>query len=176
MIQCKPNLQLQGGDVAVLRTNAQLTIPPRAFSSSALIDSATFGRVVGFGVGMNPVIDPAGIKRMVDVPMASVDCAGSAKTPNGPVPDPSYYHCASGRELVAGAESLDKDACNGDSGGPLYILSQDGSLYLAATTSRATGTPGMRPCGDGGIYVRSDGAILKWIQSQGIQVFVGPSK
>jgi len=176
MIQCGPNLQLQGGDVAVLQTNALLTIPPRAFASAALIDSATFGRVVGFGIGMNPVIDPAGIKRMVDVPMASVDCKGNANTPKGPVPDSAYYHCASGRELVAGAESLDKDACNGDSGGPLYILSQDGSLYLAATTSRATGTPGMRPCGDGGIYIRSDGAIMQWIQSQGIQVFVGPSK
>lgn len=176
MIQCGPNLQLQDGDVAVLRTNAQLTIPPRAFASSTLINSATYGRVVGFGIGMNPVIDPAGIKRMVDVPVASPDCAGNANTHNGPVPDPSYYHCASGRELVAGAESLDKDACNGDSGGPLYILSQDGSLYLGATTSRHTGTPGMRPCGDGGIYVRSDGAILNWIESQGIHVFVGPSQ
>jgi len=176
MIQCGPNLQLQGGDVAVLRTNAQLTIPPRAFASSTLINSATYGRVVGFGIGMNPVLDPAGIKRMVDVPVASTNCAGNANTHNGSVPDPSYYHCASGRELVAGAESLDKDACNGDSGGPLYILSKDGSLYLAATTSRPTGTPGMRPCGDGGIYVRSDGAIMQWIQKQGIQVFVGPSQ
>ncbi len=176
MIQCGPNMQLQGVDVAVLQTNALLTIPPRAFASAALINSATFGRVVGYGIGMNPVIDPAGIKRMVDVPMASIDCAGTANTPNGPVPDPSYYHCASGRELVAGAESLDKDSCDGDSGGPLYILSQDGSLYLGATTSRHTGTPGMRLCGDGGIYVRSDGAILNWIESQGIHVFVGPSQ
>ena len=176
MIQCVPNLQLENGDVAILRTNAQLTIPPRAFASSALIDSATFGRVVGFGIGMNPVIDPAGIKRMVDVPMASVDCTGNVNTPNGPVADPTYYHCALGRELVAGAQSLNKDTCNGDSGGPLYILSQDGSLYLGATTSRATGTAGMRPCGDGGIYVRTDGAIMQWIQSQGIQVFVGPSR
>jgi secreted trypsin-like serine protease len=176
MIPCEPNLQLQNGDVAIVRTSALLTIPPRAFASAALINSATFGSVVGFGIGMNPVIDPAGIKRLVDVPMASVSCTGSVTTRNGLVADSSYYHCASGRELVAGAQSLDKDSCNGDSGGPLYVLSQDGSLYLAATTSRPTGTPGMRPCGDGGIYVRTDGAILQWIQSQGIQIFVGPSR
>lgn len=176
MIPCEQNLQLENGDVAIVRTNALLTIPPRAFASAALTNSATFGSVVGFGIGMNPVIDPAGIKRLVDVPMASVSCTGSVTTSNGLVADSAYYHCASGRELVAGAQSLDKDSCNGDSGGPLYVLSQDGSLYLAATTSRPTGTPGMRPCGDGGIYVRTDGAILQWIQSQGIQVFVGPSR
>ena len=176
MIQCGPNLQLQNGDIAILRTNAILTIPPRAFASAALINSATFGRVVGFGLGMNPVSDPAGIKRMVDVPIASVGCAGNVSTASGLVADPQYYHCARDRELVAGAPSLDKDTCNGDSGGPFYILSQDGSLYLAATTSRATGTAGMRPCGDGGIYVRTDGAIMQWIQSQGVQVLIGPSR
>jgi hypothetical protein len=75
MIQCGPNMQVQDGDVAILRTKALITVPPRAFAAASLIDSATFGRVVGFGIGMNPVIDPAGLKRMVDVPMASVNWA-----------------------------------------------------------------------------------------------------
>jgi hypothetical protein len=176
MIACGAGMQLQDGDVAVLRTNALITIPPRAFAAPALIDASKAGRVVGFGVGMNEIIDPAGIKRLVDVPVATVNCKGTVATPKGVVADSAYYLCASGNELVAGAESLDKDSCNGDSGGPLYVPSQDGSLYLAAVVSRPTGTPGMRPCGDGGIYVRSDGAIMKWIEAQGIHVFVGPSQ
>ena len=176
MISCTPNLPLQNGDVAILKLMPPLTIPPRAFASGALINAAKFGRAVGFGVGTNPVVDPAGIKRMIDVPVASVACNGTVTTAQGGVGDPGYYHCASGRELVAGAPSLDKDTCNGDSGGPLYVLSLDGSMYLAAITSRATGTPGMRPCGDGGIYERTDGAVLSWIQQQGIHIFVGPSQ
>jgi hypothetical protein len=176
MIPCDPQLQLDHGDVAILTTNAILTIPPRAFASSGLINRAKFGRVVGFGIGMNPMTDPAGIKRMIDVPMASPDCKGMVQTASGGVQDSAYYRCAAGQELVAGAHSLDRDTCKGDSGGPLYVLGTDGTLYLAATTSRATGTPGMRECGDGGIYVRTDGTILTWLKSQNIEVFTGPSQ
>jgi secreted trypsin-like serine protease len=106
--------------------------------------------------------------------MSSVACNNTVNTAKGAVLDQDYYHCTSGREIVAGAPSLDKDTCNGDSGGPLYVQSSDGSLYLAGTTSRPTGTPGLRPCGNGGIYVRTDGAVVNWIQSLGIHVFVGP--
>ena len=175
MIPCTPQLQLDHGDVAVLTTNAILTIPPRAFASSGLINHAKFGRVVGYGVGINPVSDPAGIKRMIDVPMASADCKGMVQTATGGVQDSDYYRCAAGQELVAGAQSLDKDSCNGDSGGPLYVLGSDGGLYLAATTSRATGTAGMRACGDGGIYVRTDGSIMAWLKSQNIPALTSPS-
>jgi len=174
MIPCDPTLRIEDGDVAVLTLDSPLTIPPRAFASSSLLDSATFGRAVGFGVGANSITDPAGIKRMVDVPMASVACNGTVKVVQSTSADASYYHCAAGREMVAGAPSLDKDTCNGDSGGPLYVQSSDGSLYLAATTSRATGAAGVRPCGDGGIYVRADGPVINWIHSLGIQVYVGP--
>jgi hypothetical protein len=174
MVACSPGMDLQKGDVAILQLKASLTIPPRAFASASIINAATTGSVVGFGYGTNPVIDPAGIKRMTDVPVVSVGCSGTVPASLGNVQDSDYYHCAAGQELVAGAPSLNRDTCKGDSGGPLYVLASDGSLYLAATTSRATGTPGMRPCGDGGIYVRTDGAVLAWLQKQGIHVFVGP--
>lgn len=174
MTACSQGMDLHQGDVAILRLKASLTIPPRAFASPSLINAAKSGRVVGFGYGTNPVIDPAGIKRMTDVPVVSVGCSGAVPTPQGSVQDSTYYQCTSGRELVAGAPSLNEDTCKGDSGGPLYVTGPDGSLYLAATTSRATGTPGMRTCGDGGIYVRTDGTVLTWLQQQGIHVFVGP--
>jgi V8-like Glu-specific endopeptidase len=174
MIPCDSTLRIEDGDVAVLTLDSPLTIPPRALASSSLLDSANFGRAVGFGVGANGLTDPAGVKRMVDVPMASIACNGTVKVGQSTFPDATYYHCASGREIVAGAPSLDKDTCNGDSGGPLYVQSSDGSLYLAGTTSRATGAPGVRPCGDGGIYVRTDGPVVNWINSLGIHVYVGP--
>ena len=89
--------------------------------------------------------------------MASIACNGTVSSAAGTVQDAQFYKCATGREIVVGAPSLDKDSCNGDSGGPLFIQGRDGGMYLAATTSRATGTAGMRPCGDGGICVRTDG-------------------
>ena len=174
MIPCQPTFRIEDGDVAVLTLDSPLTVPARAFASSSLLNSTKVGRAVGFGVGANSIADPAGIKRMVDVPMASVSCNGTVKVGQATFADSIYYHCAQGREIVAGAPSLDKDTCNGDSGGPLYVQSADGSLYLAGTTSRATGAPGLRPCGDGGIYVRTDGSVVSWIQSLGIHIFVGP--
>lgn len=174
MIACSPGMDLHNGDVAILRLAASLTVPPRAFASSSLIDMAKTGRVVGFGQGMDMMSEPAGIKRLTDVPIESPKCSSSVPTANGALQDSNYYDCAAGKEMVAGARSWNKDTCHGDSGGPLYVTGPDGSLYLAATTSRATGTPGMRSCGDGGIYVRTDGAVLSWLQQQGIHVFVGP--
>lgn len=172
MIACGVPLQIGDGDVAILTVDAPLTIPPRAIAAKSLVDGATFGRAVGFGVGANPIMDPQGIKRMVDVPVASIACNGNVTTSSGTVTDAAYYRCSTDMEMVAGAPSLNKDTCNGDSGGPMYVETSDGGLYLAATVSRATGTPGIRPCGDGGIYVRIDGKVLKWIQDRGIHVFV----
>jgi Trypsin len=174
MIACSTGMDLQKGDVAILRLAVSLTVPPRAFASSSLIDAVKTARVVGFGQGMDLTSEPAGIKRLTDVPVESSKCSGTVPSPSGNFPDSDYYHCAAGQEMVAGARSWNKDTCHGDSGGPLYVTGPDGGLYLAATTSRATATPGMRPCGDGGIYVRTDGAVLAWLQQQGIHIFVGP--
>lgn len=173
MIPCGPPIHEENGDVAVIQLNAVLTIPPRAFASTALINSAKLGRAVGFGYGVNAITDPAGIKRIVDVPMASVACNGTVTVGGGTLSDADYYHCTAGREMVAGAPSLNRDTCEGDSGGPLFVQTPDGSLYLGGITSRATGTPGLRPCGDGGIYVRIDGLVVDWIKKSGINVFVG---
>ena len=46
------------------------------------------------------------------------------------------------------------DSCNGDSGGPAYIL-VDGGRKVAGLTSRAT-EGATNPCGEGGIYTRVD--------------------
>jgi uncharacterized protein (TIGR03382 family) len=50
-----------------------------------------------------------------------------------------------GIEVVAGGDG--KDSCGGDSGGPAYVVGPDGTLQLAAVTSR-----GSMVCGGGGYY------------------------
>ncbi|HEY7497715.1 MAG TPA: trypsin-like serine protease [Vicinamibacterales bacterium] len=173
MIDC--SAPLGQGDVAVLMLSKPVTVTPRRFAADALFANASTGRAVGFGRTENPIAEPVGIKRRVDVPIASLACTGTVNTTNGPVADATYYGCSAGQEIVAGAQSLDKDSCNGDSGGPFFLTGADGNLYLGGATSRATGPPGLRPCGDGGIYVRTDGRVRKWLQSRNITVNVGPS-
>ncbi|MFT3691693.1 MAG: trypsin-like serine protease [Kofleriaceae bacterium] len=58
-------------------------------------------------------------------------------------------------ELGAGGGGI--DTCNGDSGGPLYLLTDYGT-FLAGVTSRSY-DDSSKPCGDGGIYERPD----KWV-------------
>jgi hypothetical protein len=172
MVTC--NESVANGDISVLKLAAALTVRPRAFANEALVSRASSARAVGYGRTANPITEPAGIKRRVDVPIASTACNGKVTTANGPVDDSVYYGCAPEREIVAGAPSLDRDSCNGDSGGPLFVTGRDGNLYLAGATSRPTGPPGLRPCGDGGIYVRTDARVVKWLASRGVTVTVGP--
>jgi hypothetical protein len=161
------------GDVALLFLKRAATAAPRALAPSSWIDNATALRAVGFGRTEDPIREPIGIKRVVDVPIASAKCEGQVVTRNGAIDDDAYYGCGRGHEIVAGLPRLDRDTCNGDSGGPVYIVGPDGEFYLAAATSRAVVRPGNRSCGDGGIYARLDGGSLTWIQQQGVSVTIG---
>jgi len=63
-----------------------------------------------------------------------------------------------GKEIGAGGDGI--DACFGDSGGPLYLMTEHYD-YLVGITSRAfSGVD--EPCRHGGVYVRPD-AILDWL-------------
>lgn len=135
------------------------TVSPRALASKAAIDAATDGRIVGFGHVDAGGSFGYGIKRMVDVPIASPNCAGSISGQS----DAMSYGCDKSLELVAGRPLLERDSCKGDSGGPLYVLDAGGQWLLAAATSRATDSA-MHTCGDGGIYVRLD-RYRSWIAS-----------
>jgi trypsin len=129
------------------------TVKPRKLATTTMVDKAHFIRAVGFGNTDPESTSGYGIKRMVDIPIASVSCAADG---------PARYGCDAGLELVAGAPFLNKDSCNGDSGGPIYVKSGT-AWYLAGATSRAT-VDSTRPCGDGGIYVRID-KYATWIRS-----------
>ena len=154
------------GDIALMFLERDAAAAPRRLATSEWIDQATSVRAVGFGRTEDPIAEPIGIKRQVDVPVASTNCLGHVNRGSGPIPDASFYGCGAGGELVAGAPLLDRDSCNGDSGGPIYIRRNDGHEFLVGVTSRAVVRPGLRPCGDGGIYARVDGGALQWMRQQ----------
>jgi Trypsin len=145
----------QHNDLTVLILDEDVPgVAPRRIAPSDKFASAFFVRAVGFGTTNTAGTLGYGRKRVVDVPIASIDSSGAGIAPR--------YGSDAGLELVAGSPFLDRDTCNGDSGGPVYI-EIDGDWYLAGATSRAT-SDATRNCGDGGIYVRVD-KYLDWIKS-----------
>jgi secreted trypsin-like serine protease len=145
-------------DLLVLVLEKKSTVAPRQIADTKSIDAATDGRAVGFGNVDSTGSIGYGVKRMVDIPIASNACRGTVK---GKGTDAKVYGCNRNVELVAGKPMLAKDSCSGDSGGPLYIPKGKGWL-LAGATSRAT-TSAIRTCGDGGIYLRLD-KYREWIE------------
>lgn len=135
------------------------TVAPRKLATKAIVDAATDGRVVGFGATDANGTFGYGIKRFVDVPVASTACRGQVDGND----DSVTYGCDVGLELVAGRPLLEQDSCNGDSGGPFYVLDKKGAWVLAGATSRATDSS-MHGCGDGGVYVRID-RYRRWIDA-----------
>jgi len=134
-------------DIAVLILAEDAACTPRGIAQASMMKSATSVRLAGFGNTDVFSSGGYGIRRMVDVPIASNDPRYGA--------DPAT-------EFVAGAPFLDRDSCNGDSGGPAYVRSRR-KWYLAGATSRATAST-VRPCGDGGIYTRVT-SFGDWVRS-----------
>lgn len=147
-------------DLMVIVLESEITnVPPRKIAPSEMIDKATYVSAVGFGNTDPNGLFGYGIKRQVNVPIASHSCQGKA---NG-MDDQKAYGCDPGLELIAGKPMLEKDTCTGDSGGPIYVSDGQGGWLLAGATSRGTlNTP--HACGDGGVYVRAD-RYLDWIRS-----------
>jgi hypothetical protein len=134
-------------DLAVLILSKEADSEPRPIANADALQAATSVRLAGYG--NTDVFSSGGYgrRRMVDVPLAS--------------PDPKYGADPE-TEFVAGAPFLDRDSCNGDSGGPAFVQSKR-RWYLAGATSRATAST-IRPCGDGGIYTRVD-VFEDWAKS-----------
>ena len=75
-----------------------------------------------------------------------------------------------GGELAAGGMGI--DSCNGDSGGPLYLLTDYGTFLVGVTSRGYNSSP--TPCGDGGIYVRPDKVIDQLEAMAGVALTRGP--
>lgn len=133
------------GDIAVLVLSRPASVAPRPIATPDQVAAAKFVRLAGYGNTDVHSTGGYGRRRMVDVPIAS---------------DDPRHGADAATEFVAGAPFLDRDSCNGDSGGPAYVQS-GGRWFLAGATSRATASS-LRPCGDGGIYTRV-ASYEKWL-------------
>jgi len=148
------NLFNSSHDIALLVLEKQVPdVTPRQIASSDLVNQSYSVRLVGFGISENGVF---GVQFKVDTIVASNFC--------GAMEAQQKYGCNADWEIVAGG--LGADSCNGDSGGPAYVLA-DGRLFLAGATSRATRNS-IRPCGDGGVYTRVD-RYVDWIRKTALE-------
>lgn len=135
-------------DLTVLiLTEAIPDVVPAPICSLPALISATVLTLVGYGTTDTDGVDGYGIRRKVQVGIASEDPGYGAR-----------YET----EFVGGAMNLNSDSCKGDSGGPAYVWI-DGGFELAGATSRGTRSAG-RICGDGGIYTKIP-AYRDWIVS-----------
>ncbi|MCF0039794.1 S1 family peptidase [Dyadobacter fanqingshengii] len=143
-------------DISVLVLSRTAATVPIQIASSDEINTALNTTLVGFGNDdVNSTVG-FGIKRVVSVPINSIRRAIHDNLDA----DENYYDYESDLEFVAGGNGY--DSCNGDSGGPAYIV-VDGVRKLAGLTSRSTARANTR-CGDGGIYTRVD-AHLNFISA-----------
>lgn len=131
----------------LILTEAIPDVTPAPICSLPALTSATNVTLVGYGTTDIDGADGYGIRRKVQVGIASEDSAFGAR-----------YET----EFVGGAMNLDRDSCKGDSGGPAYVY-VDGRFELAGATSRGTRSAG-RMCGDGGVYTKVP-AYRDWIVS-----------
>lgn len=145
-------------DISVLILEQPATTKPVDLATAAEMAKLKSVEVVGFGYNDRNRPLGFGTKRRVTVPVAAIqrkatdDLAEAASRLGF---DPAF-------EFVAGRKLLGKDSCNGDSGGPVYLVTDKGAK-LVGLTSRAT-AEAEDNCGDGGIYVRPD-RHLDWIKS-----------
>jgi len=138
----------------ILAQDIPQTVPIAKLATTSEVDGATEngtpGYVVGFGVTTLTMND-YGVKSQVQVAFKPA----SSYTPEAA----SLFGFHPGTELVAGGNG--HDACNGDSGGPLYIKTGT-EFKLVGLTSRATNNSHVI-CGDGGIFTRVDAYLQQWI-------------
>ncbi|HEU0033670.1 MAG TPA: trypsin-like serine protease [Kofleriaceae bacterium] len=149
----------QGADMTVIVLEQASKFTPRAIASgwaSLDIKNGAAVEIVGFGA-----IDPNAsqfVDELQEVASTITDFDCSVKA-----------GCEQ-NELGAGGNGI--DSCNGDSGGPLYLLTDYGN-FLVGVTSRAY-ADATNPCGEGGIYGRPDKLLAEIEQLAGVPVTHGP--
>jgi endonuclease G len=135
-------------DIAVIVLRTAATTPPVPMATAAEIAAAFQTTLAGFGNDDIFSTRGFGVKRRVNVPITHV-----RRAPGDDLTEAEdTLGFESDLEFVAGGGGF--DSCNGDSGGPAYIMA-GGQRKVAGLTSRATDTA-ETPCGEGGIYTRVD--------------------
>ena len=159
-----------GADIAVLilEERAQQTPAPvglecaldRYLSDGAKVEIVGYGNTNENGGGYNSLLNHGGTK------VIDADCS-EAVTEDG-IYQGCDYSTQPGGEISAGGDGV--DACFGDSGGPLYLKTDEGDFLVGVTSRAFAGASGAYPCRDGGIWTRPD-YFFKWIrQASGIDI------
>jgi hypothetical protein len=149
------------GDIAILKLKTAADVSPKPIGGLQLVREAASVRAVGFGKINDGTY---GQKYQVNTIIASYQCDGSE---NHGIPDQQVYRCRPRFELVAAG--LNRDTCNGDSGGPIYVFGDDAKPYLVGLTSRSITPSGN--CGPGGIYeLLAAPPVRQWLVSNGIPI------
>lgn len=140
-------------DIAVLVLAEDATVAPRAVATDCVADAALVDgamvQLVGFGATTVQGEDYNTTLMEGRAQIMDSDCTGG---------DGCMAPVSPGGEFVAGGSV---DSCYGDSGGPVYLDSDYGTV-VAGVVSRGVDSS-QTPCGDGGIYVRPD-AVIDWIE------------
>lgn len=153
-------------DAAILILAEPATgIEPRAIASGwAKLDIVNGAPVqlVGFGtIDKDGSVSTDALMEATTT-ITDYNCSMSAGCSTGAKPD---------GELGAGGMGV--DTCPGDSGGPVYLLTDYGT-FLTGITSRGYDT-NQYACSEGGIYERPD-KILDWMEKEsGVKIARGPT-
>ncbi len=141
-------------DVALLVLTQPSTIAPRLIASGwarADIKNGAAVELVGYGTtDRNGNVETDSLLEAQST-ITDFNCTTSAGCNSAARPD---------GELGAGGMGI--DTCPGDSGGPIYVLTDYGS-FLAGVTSRGYDS-NRYYCSEGGIYARAD-KVIDWIET-----------
>jgi MYXO-CTERM domain-containing protein len=152
-----------GADIAVLKLKTKAEQAPAFMAMECILDrylkNGADVEVVGYGstneqgTNFNSKLNHGTTK--VQTKDCEADEVDGVWTGCDPVQRP-------GGEIGAGGNEV--DACFGDSGGPLYLLTPEGDFLVGVTSRAYAGVSQAYPCRDGGIYTRPD-AFFKWIEN-----------
>ena len=150
-----------GVDIALLILEEEATYAPRLIATDCIRDEHLVdgAEVAVVGYGNTQATGGGSTSRLHEgvTYIADADC-------DEDYIDNMYTGCnprTPGGELAAGGNGV--DACFGDSGGPLYLLTDEGDFLVGITSRAYAGAPDSRPCMYGGIYSRPD-YVLDWIE------------
>lgn len=146
-------------DIALVELDQPTTAAkPRVIAQDCVVEEQLFNGadvvVVGWGVTQANGTGSTNLQHEGVTQIQTHDC--SAPTVNGMATGCNQP----GGELGAGG---DVDACFGDSGGPLYLETPQGTYVVGVTSRSYQGVEFAWPCRDGGIYTRPD-AVVDWIE------------
>jgi len=139
--------QVPWHDIAVLELEKPSTAEPVEIATKNEIHADDSLVLVGFGSDSPDGLTGFGTKRKVNVGLTVTQGLN-----NNEIQEKQFeLGFDINNEFHGGDFRLGKDTCNGDSGGPAYIITSEGKLKVAGLTSRAAANFDDN-CGDGGIY------------------------